>query len=220
LSWEPLWLSFQVAGIATLVTLVVGVGLASLLASPRMPARDLLDSLVTIPLVLPPTVLGYYVLTSLGRKSALGELVARTTGVHLTFSVTGCVVAASIGSLPLVYRGARTAIEGIDPMLVQAARTLGAGRLRAALTVTLPLAIPGIAAGVMLGFARALGDFGATLMVAGNIPGETQTAALYIYDQIWAGHQERALPMIGVLTLLCIATTWLANRILGRYRAR
>jgi molybdate transport system permease protein len=219
-TWDPLWLSFQVAGIATLFTLVVGVSLAWLLSQPRVPGRDLLDSLVTIPLVLPPTVLGYYLLTALGKKSALGAAVFDLTGIKLTFSVTGCVIAAFVGSLPLVYKAARTAIEDVDPLLVQAARTLGAGRWRRLFTVVLPLASPGIIAGVMLGFARALGDFGATLMIAGNIPGDTQTASLYIYDQIWAGHQDRAYAMIAVLTLIAVASMWSANRLTRRRRAR
>jgi molybdate transport system permease protein len=216
----PLWLSFEVAALATLATLLVGGGLAILLASPRVPGRDALDALITIPLVLPPTVLGYYLLIALGRKSALGGAIHDLTGIHLTFSVTGCVIAAAVGSLPLVYKAARTAIEGVDPQLVQAAHTLGAGRRRAFATVTLPLAARGITGGVMLGFARALGDFGATLMLAGNIPGETQTASLYVYDQIWAGHEERAYGVIAVLTLVAVGAMWSANRLTRRRDGR
>lgn len=220
MTWQPLTLSFQVAGLATLFTLLVGVGLGALLSHRRVPARDFLDALVTIPLVLPPTVLGYYLLVALGRKSALGQAVFDLTGVQLTFSKTGCVIAAFVGSLPLVYKAARTAIEGVDPLLVQAARTLGAGPLRAFLTVTLPLAAPGIIAGLMLGFARALGDFGATLMIAGNIPGDTQTASLYVYDQIWGGHEDRAYGMIVVLTAIAVGSMWAANRLTRRPHGR
>jgi molybdate transport system permease protein len=191
-----------------------------LLSNARTPARELLDAVVSIPLVMPPTVLGYYLLVLLGRKSAIGMLVFDLTGVQLTFSRTGCLIAAFIGSLPLVYKGARTAIEGVDPLLIQAARTLGAGRWRTFMTVVLPLAAPGVIAGVMLGFTRALGDFGATLMIAGNIPGETTTASLYIYDQMWAGHKDRAFGMIAVLTAIAIASMWGANHLTRRRRVR
>jgi molybdate transport system permease protein len=219
-TWDPLFLSFEVAIIATLCTLIVGVSLAVLLSNPRMPGRELIDALVSIPLVMPPTVLGLYLLVAFGRYSAIGKAFFELTGIHLTFSFTGCLIAAFAGSLPLVYKGARTAIEGVDPMLVQAARTLGAGRWRALLTVVLPLAAPGIVAGMMLGFAKALGDFGATLMIAGNIPGETTTASLYIYDMTWAGHSGRAYGMIAVLTVVAVAAMWGSNRLTRWRRGR
>jgi molybdate transport system permease protein len=215
MTWEPLWLSYKVAAAATVMTLVVGVGLAALLARPRLPGRNLVDAIVTVPMILPPTVLGYYLLTAFGRHSAVGRLFQDVTGRPLLFSVTGCIIAGFVGSLPLVVKSARSALEGVDPTLIQAARTLGASRSRAFLTVTLPLAAPGITAGLMLGFARALGDFGMTMMVAGDIPGETQTASLYIYDQIMANQESRALGMIAVLTATAVATLWAVNT-LGR----
>ena len=216
MTWDPLWLSYQVAAAATVLALVVGVGLAALLARPRLPGRELLDAVVTIPLVMPPTVLGYYLLVALGRRSWLGGAFEDLFGRPLLFSITGCVIAAFVGALPMVVKSARAAIETVDPTLLQAARTLGAGRLRAFATVTLPLAAPGITAGVMLGFARALGDFGVTLMVAGDIPGETQTASLYIYDQIMANQENRAGGMIAVLTATAVVTLWAVNRITRR----
>ena len=218
MTWDPLWLSYQVAVIATLLALVIGVGLAALLARPRLPGRELLDALVTIPMVMPPTVLGYYLLVALGRRSWLGGAYEDLFGRPLLFTVTGCVIAAFVGALPMVVKSSRAAIEGVDPTLVQAARTLGAGRLRAFATVTLPLAASGITAGVMLGFARALGDFGVTLMVAGDIPGETQTASLYIYDQIMANQENRAGGMIAVLTATAVFTLWAVNVISRRSR--
>jgi molybdate transport system permease protein len=215
MEWYPLELSFKVAVIATLINLVVGVGLGALLALRRFPGRELLDALITAPLVMPPTVLGYYVLVALGRRSSIGQLYEDITGSTIVFTVTGCVVAATIGSLPLVVKSARAAIEGVDATLVQAARTLGAGRVRAFVTVTLPLAAKGIGAGLMLGFAKSLGDFGITLMVAGDIPGETQTASLFIYDAYQAGNDAEAAGMIAVLTAVALGSLYVVNRITG-----
>ncbi len=213
MSWDPLFLSFQVATIATVVATVLGVALATLLASRRFPGRDLLDVIVTTPMILPPTVLGYYVLVVLGRRSSIGQAFEALTGSSIVFTRTGAIVAASIGSLPLIVKGARAALQGVDPTLIRAAYTLGAGRLRAYLAVQLPLAAPGILAGVMLGFARALGDFGVTLMVAGDIPGETQTASLAIYDAIQANRQDEAAGMIAVLSACAIATLYAVNKL-------
>jgi molybdate transport system permease protein len=215
MDWEPLKLSFQVATLATLLALGMGLALATLLARGRFPGRDLLDALVTAPLVLPPTVLGYYVLVLLGRRSAIGKLYEAVTGSSIVFTVTGAVIAGTVGALPLVIKSARAALEAVDPSLPQAARTLGAGPARAYFTVTVPLALPGIIAGAMLAFARSLGDFGVTLMVAGDIPGETQTASLYIYDQIQANREEDALAMIAILSAVAIAALYLVNRLTG-----
>lgn len=216
MDWEPLILSLRVAVIATIVSTILGVALGALLAWKRTPARDLLDAILASPLVLPPTVLGYYVLVALGNNSAIGKLFTDLTDRTLVFSVTGCVIAATIGSLPMVVKSARAALEGVDPNLPAAARTLGAGAWRAWFTVTLPLAWPGILAGSMLGFARALGDFGVTLMVAGDMPGQTQTASLYIYDQIQAQHEDRALAMSLVLTVTAISILYAVNRLSRR----
>ena len=164
-------------------------------------------------MVLPPTVLGYYVLVALGRHSAIGRAWEALFGSSIVFTRTGAVVAATLGALPLVVKSARAALEGVDPTLLQAARTLGAGPVRAFFTVHLPLAARGLVAGVMLAFARSLGDFGVTLMVAGDIPGETQTAALAIYDMIQA-HQERdAAGMVAVLTSITIGALYLVNKL-------
>jgi len=206
--WQPLFLSFQIASLATLVAAVVGIALATLLATRRFPGRDLLDVLITTPMVLPPTVLGYYVLVLLGRKSWLGEAFERLTGSSIVFTRTGAVIAASIGALPLIAKAARAALEGVDPTLLRAAQTLGATRTRAFFTVHLPLAAPGVLAGVMLGFARALGDFGVTLMIAGDIPGFTQTAPLAIYDAIQGNRQGDAIGMIMVLSAFALVTLY------------
>jgi molybdate transport system permease protein len=213
MTWDPLWLSYKVALLATLIALVVGVGLATLLARPRLPGRELIDALLTIPLVLPPTVIGFYLLTALGKKSFLGSGFEDVFDVRLLFSFRGCVIASSVAALPMVVKSARVAIEDVDPTLVQAARTLGAGPLRIFASVTLPLAARGIIAGVILGFARALGEFGVTLMIGGDIPGETQTATLYIYDQIMANRDTSAYGMIAVLTATAIAVLWAVNHL-------
>jgi molybdate transport system permease protein len=211
MNWDPLWLSYKVATIATIFSLVIGVGVATLLARKKFFGRELLDALVTVPMVMPPTVLGYYVLAAVGKNSWLGETFKSITGGTIAFSVTGCVVAAFVGSVPLVIKSSRTALESVDPTLVQAARTLGASPFRAYLTVQLPLAAPGIGAGVMLAFARALGDFGVTVMVAGSIPGETRTAALFVYDQVQK--QAPAGAMVAVLTATAIFVLYTVNSI-------
>jgi molybdate transport system permease protein len=214
--WFPLLLSLKVAGIATLIASVVGIALAAALTLRAFPGRDVLDALVTAPLVVPPTVLGYYLLVLLGRSSALGRAFEGMTGSPIVFTQVGATVAAAVGALPFVVRSARAALESVDPRLVLAARTLGAGPWRAMITVHLPLAAPGVIAGAMLGFARALGDFGITLMVAGNIPGHTQTAALAIYDAIQAQRDAQATGLALVLTIVAVTILYAANRLTPR----
>ncbi len=211
--WQPLYLSFEVAAFATVLATTIGVLIGLWLTSPRAVGRDLIDAITSAPMVMPPTVLGYYVLVALGRNSAIGRAWEAVFGSSIVFTRTGAVVAATLGSLPLVIKSARAALEGVDPTLLKAARTLGAGPLRAFVTVHLPLAARGLIAGVMLAFARSLGDFGVTLMVAGDIPGETQTAALAIYDMIQA-HQERAAAgMVAVLTSITIIALYIVNKL-------
>ena len=212
MDWHPLLLSFEIAAAATGVATILGIALAMLLTK-RFPGRDLVDVLITTPMVLPPTVLGYYVLVALGRRSSLGQAYEHLTGSSIVFTRFGAVIAASIGALPLVVKAARAALEGVDPNLIKAARTLGASPLRVFWTIRLPLAAPGVLAGVMLGFARALGDFGVTLMVAGDIPGETQTASLAIYDAIQANREADAVGMILVLSAFAIAVLYAVNKL-------
>ncbi len=211
--WQPLALSFRVALIATVLATVVGVAIGYGLSKRNFFGRDLLDAISLAPLVMPPTVLGYYVLVTLGRNSVIGRAWHGLTGSTIVFSVTGAVVAATLGALPHIIKAARAALEGVDPTLLKAARTLGAGPLRIFFTVHLPLAAPGLLAGVMLAFARSLGDFGVTLMVAGDIPGETQTASLAIYDLIQS-HQDRAASgMVAILTASAIGALYLVNKL-------
>lgn len=213
---SPLVLSLQVAAIATALCAVIGVLLGALLAHPRTPGRDLLDVVVTAPLVLPPTVLGYYVLVALGRRSPIGMAYESLTGTSIVFTKTGAVVAAVVGAMPLVVKAARSSLEAVDPTLVLAARTLGASPLRAFFTVHFPLAARGIVAGLMLAFARSLGDFGVTLMVAGDIPGETQTASLAIYDAIQGQREGEASAMIAVLSITAFVLLYGVNKLSSR----
>jgi molybdate transport system permease protein len=202
---EPLLLSFEVAALATCIASLLGVAIAGLLALPRVWGRELIDAVITAPMVLPPTVLGYYLLVLLGRESAIGHAFEALTGTPIVFTRGGAVVAATIGALPLISKAARAALESVDVRLVGAARTLGASRLRAFFSVSLPLARRGILAGVMLGFARALGDFGVTLMVAGNIPGQTRTASLAIYDAVLSGRDADATRLSLIMTALAMS---------------
>jgi len=199
------------------LTLVVGTGLALLLHWKRLPARDVFDALVSAPMVLPPTVLGYYLLVVLGNGSALGRAWESMFGRTIVFNFEGAVIAAAVGSMPLVVRSIRVALDAIDPTLISAARTLGANPVRVLFTVVIPLAAPGIIAGMMLGFARALGDYGATLMVAGARIDGTPTASIYIMDQLLAGRDEHVLSTALVTTLFGVTMLVLANRFTRRY---
>jgi molybdate transport system permease protein len=201
--WFPLWLSIRVAIAATSVASLVGVGVAYLLAKGRFRGRSLIEAVVTLPIVLPPTVLGYYLLTTLGANSPIGAAWEDLFGSSLVFTQTAAVVAASISALPFVVRTARAAIEEVDPRLEQVARVAGHPEWRVAALVTLPVARRGLTAGIALGFARALGDFGATVMVAGNIPGRTQTLPIAVYDAVQAG--DHATARTGSLLLAAVA---------------
>jgi molybdate transport system permease protein len=210
--WAPLFLSLRIALLATTAAGLFGIGAAALLARRRMPLRHLLDALLTAPLVLPPTVLGYYLLVTLGRSSALGRLFETLTGRSIVFTRTGAVVAATVSALPLIVKSARAAIESVEPTIIEAARTLGATPMRAFFAVVLPLSARGLSAGLMLGFARALGDFGVTLMVAGDIPGETQTASLALYDAVLSHESRQAGLLAALLAMVAVLVGWAVNR--------
>jgi molybdate transport system permease protein len=203
----------RVALTATAIVLLIGIALGWLLARRRFFGREMLDAIVTLPLVLPPTVLGYYLLVLLGRSSLIGRAVETITGEPLVFTWRGAVVAASVGALPLVVKTSRAAIAAVDKNLEDAARTLGQSEWRVFWRVTMPLASRGLIAAAMLAFARSLGDFGATLMVAGNIPGRTQTAAIAIYDATQAGRNEYALTLVLILSALALSLVYATNKL-------
>jgi molybdate transport system permease protein len=180
----PLALTLKVAGFATLLALGLGGVAGFLLARFSFWGRDVLDAVCTLPMVMPPTVLGYYLIVVIGRRGWIGEWLWETFGITLMFTWQGAVLASAVVAFPLVFKSARAAFEGVESQLEKAARTLGASELRVFFRVTVPLAWRGILAGTMLAFARAMGEFGATLMVAGNIPGRTQTLSLAVYDAV------------------------------------
>ncbi|TVP63036.1 MAG: molybdate ABC transporter permease subunit [Nitriliruptor sp.] len=211
--WFPLLLSLRVAGIATLLTSVVGVAGAYALARFRFPGRGLVEAIASLPIVLPPTVLGYYLLVSIGRNSPIGRGYEAVFGQPLVFTWQAAVVAAAVASLPYCLRTARAAITAIDAGYEEAARVAGLHGARLAFTVTLPLAGRGIVAGISLAFARALGDFGTTIMVAGNIPGRTQTMPIAVYDRVQAFDYATAGMLAAVLSFVAIVVLLAVRRL-------
>ncbi len=210
----PLWLTLKVAGVATLVTFVVGVNLAFLVARSKFWGREGLDALCTLPLVLPPTVLGYYLIVLIGRQGWLGHWLLETWGISLIFTWQGAVLAAAVVSLPLIFKSARAAFEEVDPELENAARTLGLSEAAVYFRVSLPLAWRGILAGAMLAFARAMGEFGATLMVAGNLPGKTQTLSIAVYDAVQAGNDAGATLLVLLISTVCLTILLVSGKAL------
>ncbi len=214
--WFPLWLSLRVASLATFIAAVVGITCGYVLAKTSFRGRGLLEAILSIPIVLPPTVLGYYLLTTLGVNSPIGQAWENIFGAPLVFTPTAAVVAASISALPSVVRTARAAIEEVDSRYEAVARVSGYPEWKVAVIVTLPVARRGLLAGVALGFARALGDFGATVMIAGNIPGRTQTLPIAVYDAVQSGNsstaQTGALILAGIAIVVLLAVTQLSAR--------
>lgn len=210
---QPVGLTLTLALIVTALLLVIGSPIAWWLSRSRSVWKAPVAAVVSLPLVLPPTVLGYYLLTLLGRHSPLGRAFERLTGQPLTFTPTAAVLAAMVSALPAIARSTRAALREVDPLYFRAAASLGATPWRAVLTVGLPLSRRQIAAAAMLAFARALGDFGVTLMVAGNIPGYTQTAALAVYDAVQAGRETDALSLIVPLSGIALAVLYVVGRL-------
>jgi molybdate transport system permease protein len=223
--WQPVLLSLRVGLLSLAVVAVAGTLAARGMTRRYFPGRDVLDGLLVLPLVLPPVVTGFLLLVLLGRNGPVGELLERWFGVRLLFTVHAAVIAASVVSFPLMYQSAKAAFQAVDPRLEDAARTLGAGEARVFLTITLPLAWPGLVAGTVLSFARSLGEFGATVMVAGNIPGRTTTVPLAIFFLADAGQMRQA----GVYALVIAAASmalvvalnaWTRRRVPGWKRHR
>jgi molybdate transport system permease protein len=212
-AWVALALTLKVAGWATALTLVFGVAAGWLLARRRFPGRDVLDAVLTLPMVMPPTVLGYYLLVLIGRRGPIGAWLQSNFGINLIFTWQGAVIAATVVAFPLVFKAARAAFESVEPQYEQAARVLGHGEWAVFLRVTLPLAWRGILAGVLLAFARATGEFGATLMVAGSIPGRTQTLSVAVYEAVQAGQDDVANFLVLVTSITCLAVLLAAGRL-------
>jgi molybdate transport system permease protein len=207
--------TLRMASLATLAVIAPGVAAALFLARYRGPGKGALETLLSLPLVLPPTAVGLLLLELLGHNRQPGAWLA-AHGIEIVFTWKGVVLATGVMSFPLLVRSARTAFEEVDPRLVGLARTLGAGPLAAFFRVTLPLAWRGVLAGAVLAFSRALGEFGATIMVAGNIPGRTQTLSLAIFQDVQTGRDERAVALAGLTVALAFAVLWSTEWIVRR----
>ncbi|MHA6346114.1 molybdate ABC transporter permease subunit [Roseivivax sp. CAU 1761] len=222
-AWQAVALSLRVSTLATLASLPLGIAVALLLARGRFRGRALLNGLVHLPLILPPVVTGYLLLLTFGRQGPLGALLYDWFGVTLAFRWTGAALAAAIMAFPLMVRAIRLAIEAVDPRLEAAAATLGASRLQVFATVTLPLVAPGIVAGAVLAFAKAMGEFGATITFVSNIPGQTRTvpSAIYAFLQV-PGGEAAALALVGISVAIAMTalglSEWMARRVAARVR--
>jgi len=212
---QALLISLKVAFCATIINLLLGVGTGYIFARKRFIGREVLDTIFTLPMVLPPTVLGYYLLVLLGKQSTLGLFLKNTFGINLIFTWQAAVIASVVVTFPLVFKAARSSFASVDVQLEQAARVLALAEWAIFIRVTLPLAWPGILAGVLLAFARALGEFGATLIVAGSIKGKTQTLSIAIYEALQSGQDQVAHTLVIVISVVCIAvllvTKYLSN---------
>jgi molybdate transport system permease protein len=213
-AWVALGLSLKVALWATVIAALFGVAIGYALSRRPFPGRELLDSVLLLPMVLPPTVLGYYLLVLIGRRGWFGGWLERELGIRLIFTWQGAVIAAAVVALPLVLKAARAAFEGVEPQLENAGRVLGLSEAAVFFRITLPLAWRGILAGLLLSFARSLGEFGATLMVAGSIPGRTQTLSVAVYEAVQAGQDGVANVLVAITSLTCIVVLLLAGRLL------
>ncbi len=214
--WQILWFTTWVSALSTLVILPPGLAVSWLLARHSWRGKVLIETLVSLPLVLPPVATGLILLKLFGRKGPIGAWLLDTLGIDLVFTWRAVAVALAVMSFPLLVRSSRTAFEGVPARLEQIAATLGANPLRVFFTITLPLALPGILAGMLLAFARALGEFGASIMIAGNIPGQTTTLSMSIYHSVQLGDDATALRQVGVaiaLALLAVCLSeWLGRR--------
>lgn len=220
-AWIPLALTLKVAGWATAINLLLGVAVGYVMARWRFPGREVVDAALTLPMVMPPTVLGYYLLVVIGTHGVLGAWLLEHFGLRLIFTVPAAIIAATIVSFPLVFKAARAAFETVDPQLEDAARTLGVNEWAVFFRVSLPLAWRGILAGLLLSFARALGEFGATLMVAGSIAGKTQTLSIAVYEAVQAGQDNTANFLVAVTSITCMVVLLSAGRLVpGRVAAR
>lgn len=211
MDWFPVFLSIKVALAASALTALIGLPLALVFQRKSFPGKDFFEAILLLPLVLPPSVLGYMLLMFFGTRGPMGKLLS-SMGIQIIFTVAAAVIAAAVVALPLFYQSAKAALAGVDTNVEAAARTLGASPIRVFGTITLPLAFPGLAAGLVLAFTRALGEFGATMMVAGNIPGKTQTIPLAIFFAVDAGYYDVARNLVIIVTIFSYAVIFWSNR--------
>lgn len=213
--WQITWFTIAMAVLATLLMLPPGILVGWLLARRRFPGRVLLETLVSLPLVMPPVATGLLLLTLVAPAGPVGRLLARA-GIHVVFTWKGVVLAMAVMGLPLVVRSVRAGVEQVDGRLEAVASTLGAPPWRVFYSITLPLALPGVLAGAILGFARALGEFGATIMIAGSIPGSTRTLAVAIYSFVETGREDEALTLVAISGAIAFGALWLSNWLSAR----
>lgn len=225
-NWSPLWISIKTSLLSTLITFVIGIFVSYLMANYKGKYKGLIDGILTLPLVLPPTVVGFFLLLLIGKNGYIGKLLSNFD-TTLVFSWTATVIASTAVAFPMMYRTSRAAFEQIDNNLISAARTLGLSEWRIFYKVAIPLALPGIIAGVVLSFTRALGEFGATLMIAGNIPGKTQTMPLAIFFAVEGGDMKKAMMWVIIIILISIAMILMLNywsenqqRIIGKSKRK
>ncbi len=218
--WQIVWFTAWVSALSSIVILPFGLALAWLLARRDWPGKSLIETLVALPLVMPPVATGLILLQLFGRRGAIGGFLHDHFDLDVVFTWRAVLLALSVMSLPLLVRAARTAFEEVNPRLEQIARTLGAGDFRVFCTITVPLAARGIAGGLMLAFARALGEFGATIMVAGNIPGRTSTLSLAIFQDVQLGEDAHAFRLLGVSVMLAFAAVWGSELLLRKARRK
>lgn len=207
----PLWISIRTSLLATIITFFLGIGTAYLVANYKGKGRGIIDSILTLPLVLPPTVLGFFLLFFFGKNGPAGKFLMNYFEINIIFSWTATVIAAVVVAFPMMYRSARSAFEQIDDNLISAAKTLGMSNWRIFYKISIPLAWPGIIGGVVLAFARALGEFGATLMIAGNIPGRTQTMPLAIFFQVQAMNYKGAMLWVATIVAISVVMILILN---------
>jgi molybdate transport system permease protein len=214
--WQIVWFTAWVSACSTLVILPFGVALAWLLARGHWPGKSILETVIALPLVLPPVATGLLLLKLLGRRGVIGGFLHDSLGIDVVFTWRAVLIALGVMSFPLLVRSARIAIEEVNPRLEQIARTLGAGELRVFCSITMPLAWRGLLGGMLLAFARALGEFGATIMVAGNIPGQTATISLDIFQSVQLGQDAHAFRLLGISVLLAFAAVWTSEWLIRR----
>ncbi len=214
--WQLVWFTVWVSTLSTLLILPFGLAISWLLARRQWPGKSIVETLISLPLVMPPVATGLILLKLLGRRGSIGGFFYHHFDLDIVFTWRGVLIALCIMSFPLFVRSARVAFEEINPRLEQIARTLGAGNFRVFCTITLPLASRGIVGGMLLAFARALGEFGATIMVAGNIPGQTTTLSLAIFQSVQLGQDTAAFRLLGISVILAFAAVWSSELVLRR----
>ncbi len=215
--FEPVILSLKVAAIATVIAFFLGVFFAYLLTKKDIPGKNIWETVLILPLILPPSIVGYLLLKVFGKRGPIGALLLDTFGIQVVFTWIACVIAASVVALPLMYQNAKGAFQSVDETYEMAAKTLGSSPFKVFRTITIPLSAPGIISGIVLTFARALGEFGATLMLAGNIPGKTQTIPTSIYYAVVTGKDEQATTLVFIMVLFSFTlvfglNTWLKKK--------